>query len=76
MVFWDIRDGLGQVDDAAYHIYGQVKQKVEELVREVGYSAIKYSARRRERYRRMKMSDEAFSWRTQAHRSSGWYLLE
>ncbi len=36
VVFWDIRDGLGQLDDAAYHIYGQVRQKVEELVREVG----------------------------------------
>ena len=36
VVFWDIRDGLGQADEAAYQIYGQVRQKVEELVQEIG----------------------------------------
>ncbi len=36
VVFWDIRDGVGQADDVTYHIYGQVKQKVEELVQEIG----------------------------------------
>ena len=36
VVFWDIRDGLGQADEAAYEIYGQVRRKVEELVQEIG----------------------------------------
>ena len=36
VVFWDIRDGLGQANEAVNHIYGQVRQKVEELVQEIG----------------------------------------
>ena len=36
VVFWDIRDGLGQADEAAHQIYGQVRQRVEELVQEIG----------------------------------------
>ena len=36
VVFWDIQDGLGQTDEAAYQIFGQVRQKVEELVRQIG----------------------------------------
>ena len=36
VVFWDIGDGLGQADEAAYEIYGQVRRKVEELVHEIG----------------------------------------
>ena len=36
VVFWDIRDGLGQADEAAYQIYGQVRQMVQGLVKEIG----------------------------------------
>ncbi len=36
VVFWDIRDGVGQADEAAYEIYGQVREKVQELVQEIG----------------------------------------
>ena len=36
VVFWDIRDGLGQANEAVNQIYGQVRQKVEELVQEIG----------------------------------------
>ncbi|MFQ6028726.1 MAG: low molecular weight phosphatase family protein [Dehalococcoidia bacterium] len=36
VVFWDIQDGLGQTDDAIYQIYAEVRQKVEDLVGEIG----------------------------------------
>ena len=36
VVFWDIRDGVGQADEAAYEIYGQVREKVQELVQKIG----------------------------------------
>ena len=36
VVFWDIQDGLGQTDEAVYQIFGQVRQKVAELVRQIG----------------------------------------
>ena len=35
-VFWDIRDGVGLSEGAGYEILGQVRQKVEELVQEIG----------------------------------------
>ncbi len=36
VVFWDIQDAVGQADEAAYQIFGQVRHKVEELVQEIG----------------------------------------
>lgn len=36
VVFWDIQDGVGQADEAAYQIFGQVRNKVEGLVKEIG----------------------------------------
>ncbi len=36
VVFWDIQDGVGRSDEAGYQIFGQVRQKVEELVQEIG----------------------------------------
>ena len=36
VVFWDIKDAAGQTDEATYQIFSQVRQKVEELVREIG----------------------------------------
>ena len=36
MVYWDIKDAAGQTDEATYQIFSQVRQKVEELVREIG----------------------------------------
>ncbi len=36
VVFWDIRDGVGLPEGAGYEILGQVRQKVEELVQEIG----------------------------------------
>ena len=36
VVFWDIRDGVGQADEAAYEISGQVRERVQELVQEIG----------------------------------------
>jgi protein-tyrosine-phosphatase len=36
VVFWDIRDGAGQANGSTYQIYAQVRQKVEDLVQEIG----------------------------------------
>ena len=36
VVFWDIQDAAGQTDDATYQIFSQVRQKVEELIKEIG----------------------------------------
>ena len=36
VVFWDIQDAAGQADEAAYQIFGQVRHKVEGLVKEIG----------------------------------------
>ena len=36
VVFWDIQDGLGRADEAVDQIYRQVRQKVEDLVQEIG----------------------------------------
>ncbi len=36
VVFWDIQDAVGQADEAAYQIFGQVRHKVEGLVKEIG----------------------------------------
>lgn len=36
VVFWDIPDPYGQDDDFAYDVFGQVKQRVKQLVEEIG----------------------------------------
>ncbi len=36
VVFWDIQDAAGQADEAALQIFGQVRRKVEGLVKEIG----------------------------------------
>ena len=36
VIFWDIEDGAGRSDEGLYHIFGQVRRKVEELVKETG----------------------------------------
>ena len=36
VVHWDIPDALGQEDESAFDIYRQIRQRVDELVREIG----------------------------------------
>jgi protein-tyrosine-phosphatase len=36
VVFWDIPDAVGQTDDFAYDVFGQVQRRVERLVEEIG----------------------------------------
>ncbi|MCH8110224.1 MAG: hypothetical protein IIB15_08855 [Chloroflexi bacterium] len=36
VVHWDIPDSLGMEDDSAFDVYRQIRERVEELVREIG----------------------------------------
>ena len=36
VVFWDLPDPFGQADDLAEELYKQVRQRVEQLVAEIG----------------------------------------
>ena len=36
VVHWDIPDSLGMEDESAFDVYREIRQRVEELVREIG----------------------------------------
>ena len=36
VVFWDIKDGAGQTNEATFDIFAKVSERVEELVKEIG----------------------------------------
>lgn len=36
VVYWDIQEPLGQPEDTVQHIFSEVRQRVEELVNEIG----------------------------------------
>ena len=36
VVFWDIKDGAGRTNEATFDIFAKVRERVEELVKEIG----------------------------------------